>query len=261
MYNPLRYIDPSGWVISRPERNGILPPPDGSDFDNYVPGRITSYGFSTEYNAYTYSYNIHEATVTASRYTWAEQWCRDYTWNRRGQYSSEYSGGEVYISPTTNSGGGGGGGNGGSAIVPIQTAITVDGIVIANNISYYEKYPSEIKDLGAKIKLRLKTGDPLKKASTQKIGERAVGRMQIANKALGATGIALSVIDIYTSGEINVSNGFYAGVAVLSAFPGAGWIIGGMALTLDIAFYSYTGESFGDNLSHWFGDPSYKFRE
>lgn len=44
-------------------------------------------------------------------------------------------------------------------------------------------------------------------------------------------------------------------------YPGVGWIIGGVALTLDIAFYSYTGESFGDNLSHWFGDPSYKFRE
>ena len=136
MYNPLRYIDPSGWVISRPERNVILPPPDGSDFDNYVPGRITSDGFSTEYNAYTYSYNMHEVTVTASRYTWAEQWCRDYTWNRREQYSSEYSGGEVYISPTTGSGGGGsGGGNGGSSSIVQAVGITysVIGSIFYNN--------------------------------------------------------------------------------------------------------------------------------
>lgn len=117
--------------------------PDGSDFDNYVPGRITSDGFSTEYNAYTYSYNMYEVTVTASPYTWAEQWCRDYTWNRRGQYSPEYSGGEVYISPTTSFGGGGsGGGNGGSAMVPIQMATTtVDGVVV-NNVNYYKKYPT-----------------------------------------------------------------------------------------------------------------------
>lgn len=117
--------------------------PDGSNFDSYVPGRIISDGFSTEHNAYTYSYNMHEVTVTASRYTWAEQWCRDYTWNRRGQYSPEYSGGEVYISPTTSFGGGGsGGGNGGSAMVPIQMATTtVDGVVV-NNVNYYKKYPT-----------------------------------------------------------------------------------------------------------------------
>jgi hypothetical protein len=32
-------------------------------------------------------------------------------------------------------------------------------------------------------------------------------------------------------------------------------------LEQDLAFYGFTGESFGDNLNHWCGDPSWKFRK
>lgn len=105
--------------------------PDGSDFDNYVPGRITSDGFSTEYNAYTYSYNMYEVTVTASRYTWAEQWCRDYTWNRRGTYSSEYSGGEVIV-PNGGAGGFTGASFNNSSIDKID--ITVQSLNVSNGL-------------------------------------------------------------------------------------------------------------------------------
>ncbi len=55
LYNPLRYMDPTGWVMSRPEGSGILPPPDGDEFDDYVPGMVTSGGYSSEYDAYTLS--------------------------------------------------------------------------------------------------------------------------------------------------------------------------------------------------------------
>lgn len=266
LYNPLRYVDPSGWVMSRPEGSGILPPPDGDEFDDYVPGMVTSGGYSSEYDAYTYSYNLHEVTVSAGRYTWAEEQCRNITWYGREEYSPEYSGGEVIVASYGNGGGGAGAGcnssnSGRGVMVPIQMAITVDGIVIANNIQYYKKHQEEVKNLGAKIKPGLKKGDLLKKASTQKIGDRAIRRMRGANKVLGIAGAALTVYDIFQSGEINIANGYYATITGLSFIPSAGWIIGGVSLTLDIAFYSFTGESFGDNLSHWCGDPSWRFRE
>ncbi|MBQ8958065.1 MAG: hypothetical protein IJ057_06140 [Bacteroidales bacterium] len=88
-----------------------------------------------------------------------------------------------------------------------------------------------------------------------------IASLKIGGKVLGVTSVAISGIDIYTSGEINVSNGYNAVVAGLCMIPGASWIIGGVSLTLDLAFYGITGESFGDNLGHWFGDPSWKFPE
>ena len=273
MYNPLRYIDPSGWLPGKPSNSR---PDDPPGLGNYHPGIYNPTDSESAWLVRLPDVDVIATSLgsNANTNTTITPYTEGTIWDNNHYLDKPKDTGPVlYETPIGHGGGGGGIGMGPnnhwgnskltSAIVPIQTAITVDGIVLANNISYYKKYPSEIKDLGAKIKPRLKTGDPLKKASTQKIGERAVGRMHIANKALGYTGIALSVIDIYASGEINISNGFYAGVAILcvAAPVGAGWIIGGVALTLDIAFYSYTGESFGDNLSHWFGDPSYKFRE
>ena len=268
MYNPLKYVDPSGWRQSLPNGNGDAPPPDGDETGYYVTGVYTYTGFNNEY--YSYNYGLNEVTVTPYGNSWAMEECRRLGEQNCGGLSAEISGGEANL-PIISGCIGGGGGSGGAGynnsssgsnhMVSIQMATTIDGIVISNNIQYYKKYPNEVKDLGAKIKPGLKIGDPMKKASTRKIGERAVGRMRIANKVLGIAGVAISGIDIYTSGEINVSNGYNAVVAGLCLIPGAGWIIGGVSLTLDLAFYGFTGESFGDNLGHWFGDPSWKFPE
>ena len=97
--------------------------------------------------------------------------------------------------------------------------------------------------------------------SVKEIKAGKIANLKIGGNVLGVTGIVLSGIDIYVSGEINASNGYYAAIAGLSFVPHAGWIIGGVSLTLDITFYGFTGESFGDNLSHWCGDPAWKFRE
>jgi len=261
---------PSGWVSSRPERNGILPPPDGSDFDNYVPGRITSDGFSTEYNAYTYSYIMYEVTVTASRYTWAGQWCRDYTWNRREQYSSEYSGGEVYISPTTNSGGGGGGGIGmgannqfgNSKLTPsaVNYVATGVGTITGYQKSLWEK-PKSRAQKAINQKKAYETQKALKqKGITKSVKEIKAGKITNLNKAsnvLGATGVLISSYELYTTNEIKPSHlydftasatCFALGVFFVSS-P-AGWIAGAVFLGAEVVSYAFTGQSVGEHLNN-----------
>lgn len=109
MYNPLRYVDPSGWLMSRPKGSGTMPPPDGDEFDNYVPGVYVSTGFSSEFDAYTYNYSMYEVTITGSSYSWAEQRCRDYIWNGQEQYSPENSGGLIIMASGYDHGGVAGG--------------------------------------------------------------------------------------------------------------------------------------------------------
>ena len=267
MYNPLRYIDPSGWVISRPERNGILPPPDGSDFDNYVPGRITSDGFSTEHNAYTYSYNMHEVTVTASRYTWAEQWCRDYTWNRRGQYSSEYSGGEVYISPTTSSGGGGGigmGANnqfGNSKLTPsvVNNVVTGAGTITGYQKSLWEK-PKSRTQKAINQKKAYETQKALKqKGITKSVKEiKATNGAKLAkySRCCSLLGVGLEVVDIGINHQLSTSNVVNGVVAVVSI-----WVapVGIVYFGVELGSWIFTGNTFSEHIDNWCKEPLYEW--
>ena len=267
MYNPLRYIDPSGWVISSPERNGILPPPDGSDFDNYVPGRITSDGFSTECNAYTYSYNMYEVTVTASRYTWAGQWCKDYTWNRREQYSSEYSGGEVYISPTTNSGGGGGsigmGANnqfGNSKLTPsaVNYVATGAGTITGYQKSLWEK-PKSRAQKAINQKKAYETQKALKqKGITKSVKEIKAGKianLKVGSAALGVFSIGMEGYQMIDNQEISVSNCVNVVVAGLGIVF---WQVSLAYMVIDVGSLVITGNSIGSNIDIWCGGSIYK---
>lgn len=269
LYNPLRYVDPTGWVMSRPEGSGILPPPDGDEFDDYVPGMVTSGGYSSEYDAYTYSYNLHEVTVSASRYTWAEEQCRNITWYGREEYSPEYSDGEVYISYGGIGGGGGACSNGSwNTKEIVNGGIQLSGYVLSVTSSLQscqgytlktsEDYTRIGKNLNKaqKAKLALKYPEQLSKsASAAKYGRAVAKGMRQSGNILGAVGVGLELAEVGLSGEVYASNFYNAtiGIACIVAGP-YGWIIGGVALVGDIAFYAFTGRNIGGNIDRLFDD-------
>ena len=111
MYNPLKYVDPSGWLMSLPNGHGVAPPPDGDETGYYITGVYTATGFNSEYNYYGYTYGLNEVTVTPYGNSWAREECKTLVWeNNGGGLSAEYSGGEANV-PTISAGGGGGGGS------------------------------------------------------------------------------------------------------------------------------------------------------
>ena len=272
MYNPLKYVDLSGWGMTLPEGLGVLPPPDGDEIDIFPTGVYTDTGFSSEYNSYTYNYGLSEVEVTPYG-TWAEQRCKELVWEQNcGGLSAEYSGGEVNV-PILS-----GGGGGGIFWTNYTGSPSKDNGIASNSVSYGISYAGLVtgfkKDLWEKPRSRAQKAINQKKAyntqkalkakgitkSVKEIRAGKITNLKTGGNVLGAIGFGLSGYDIIQSGEINVSNGYNLVIAGLCLLP-SGWIIGGVALTLDLAFYGFTGESFGDNLSHWFGDPSKEFRK
>ena len=273
LYNPLRYVDPSGW---RPGiGNGR--PDDPPGLDNYQPGIYNSVDSESAYVVC-----LNEVIVPGTS-GGASQSCSDtyYTegtnWDD-GQYYS-YFGVPTDAGPnlqeSTNGYGGGGGGaigmgsnnqSGNSKLTPsvVNNVVTGAGTITGYQKSLWEK-PKSRAQKAINQKKAYNTQKALKaKGITKSVKEIKAGKianLKAGGVALGVLSIGLEGIDIYTSGEINVSNGFYTVMTGLGFIPGAGWIISGVTITLDLAFYGFTGEPFGDNLSHWCGDPSWKFRK
>lgn len=274
LYNPLRYVDPTGW---RPGiGNGR--PDDPPGLDNYQPGTYNSAD-----SDYAYVVCLNEVTVTATS-GGASQSCSNtnYTegtsWDD-GQYYSYFgaftdAGPNLQESTNGYGGGGGGGGaigmgsnnrSGNSKLTPsvVNNVVTGTGTITGYQKSLWEK-PKSRAQKAINQKKAYNTQKALKaKGITKSVKEIRAGKitnLKTGGNVLGAIGFGLSGYDIIQSGEINVSNGYNLVIAGLCLLP-SGWIIGGVALTLDLAFYGFTGESFGDNLSHWFGDPSKEFRK
>ena len=276
MYNPLKYVDPSGWMMSRPSGSGGIPPQFTAPQPVAVDGGyqlvcidgIMYAGCLNEVEC------IDKAITSSGADSWAKDECRTIVWeNNGGGHSAEHDAGVVNV-PTISAGGGGGGswtgGNNTSAKSEglssntISYTVSYAGLVTGYKKSLWEK-PLTRTQKAINQKKAYNTQKALKaKGITKSVKEIKAGKianLKAGGIVVGVTGIGLSVYDIIQSGEINVSNGYNTVVAGLCMIPGAGWIIGGVSLTLDLAFYGFTGESFGDNLGHWFGDPSWKFPE
>ena len=270
MYNPLRYIDPSGWVM----KPGNSRPDDPPGLGNYRPG---IYNPTDSESAWLVRFPDVDVIATslgsnANTNTTITPYTEGTPWNNYQQYS--YLGTDTRPMPTLGSGGGGGGSIGmapnnhwgNSKLTPsvVNNVATGAGTITGYQKSLWEK-PKSRTQKAINQKKAYETQKALKqKAITKSVKEikaAKITNLKAGGNVLGVTGIGLSVYDIIQSGEINVSNGYNAVVAGLCMIPGAGWIIGGVSLTLDLSFYCFTGESFGDNLSHWCGDPSKKFRE
>lgn len=273
MYNPLKYVDPSGWMMSRPSGSGGIPPQFTAPQPVAVDGGyqlvcidgIMYAGCLNEVEC------IDKAITSSGADSWAKDECRTIVWeNNGGGHSAEHDAGVVNV-PTISAGGGSWtGGNNTSAKSEglssntISYTVSYAGLVTGYKKSLWEK-PLTRAQKAINQKKAYNTQKALKaKGITKSVKEIKAGKianLKAGGIVVGVTGIGLSVYDIIQSGEINVSNGYNTVVAGLCMIPGAGWIIGGVSLTLDLAFYGFTGESFGDNMGHWFGDPSWKFPE
>lgn len=268
MYNPLRYIDPSGWLPGKPSNSRPDNPPG---LGNYRPGIYNPTDSESAWLVRLPDVDVIATSLGSNANTSTTNYTEGTKWNNNEQYS--------YFGTTTDSSpvlyetpiGHGGGGSligmapnnqwGNSQLTPsvVNNVVTGAGTITGYQKSLWEK-PKSRTQKAINQKKAYETQKALKAKgitkSVKQIKAAKITNLKAGGYALGAIGIGLSGYDIIQSGEINVSNGYYAGVAVLSVFPGAGWIIGGASLTLDLAFYCFTGESFGDNLGHWFGDPS-----
>lgn len=277
MYNPLKYIDPSGWYPSLPDGYGVTPPPDGDEVGNYITGVYTDTGFSSEYNSYTYSYGLSEVTVTPYGNTWAQQRCKELVWeNNGGGLPADCSGGEVNV-PILS---GGGYGPGVSGANNLNSPSKNDGIS-SNLVSYGVSYAGVVtgykRDLWEKPRSRAQKATNQKKAyNTQKalkakgitkhvkeIKAGKIANLKAGCNVLGVVGAACTVYDVAynNNGIANPSHviDLGIGIACLCAGP-AGWIIGASYLAIDICSYAISGQSIGTNVNTWCGNIGFDFK-
>lgn len=271
MYNPLRYIDPSGWA---PREPGNGQPGDPPGLGNYHPGIYNPTDSESAWLVRLPDVDVIATSLGSNANTTITPYTEGTIWDNNHYLDKPKDTGPVlYETPIGHGGSGGGIGTGpnnhwgNSKLTPsvVNNVVTGAGTITGYQKSLWEK-PKSRAQKAINQKKAYETQKALKQKgitkSVKEIKAAKIANLKAGGYVLGAIGIGLSGYDIIQSGEINVSNGYYAGVAILSTFvPGAGWIIGGVALTLDLAFYGFTGESFGDNLSHWFGDPSREFRK
>lgn len=269
MYNPLRYVDPSGWLMSRPKGSGAMPPPDGDEVDIFPTGVYTDTGFSSEYNSYTYSYGLSEVTVTPYGDTWAEQKCKELVWEQNcGGLPADCSGGEANV--TIGCGGGGGLGvfwtnysknpskNNGVASNLVSYGISYAGVVTGFKKDLWEK-PGNRAQKAINQKKAYNTQKALKAKgitkSVKQIKAAKITNLKTGGNVLGAVGLGISVYDVMTTEVIRPSNIYEITtsmtcvvLAYVCSGP-VGWIAGAVVLGAEIISYSYTGMSVGENLN------------
>lgn len=271
MYNPLKYVDPSGWRLSKPEGNGALPPPDGNEAGYYITGVYTDTGFNSEYNCYSYTYGFHEVTVTPHGNSWAMEECRRLGEQNCGGLSAEYDGGEVNV-PTVSAGGGGGGGMG----TNYAGSPSKDYGIASNSLSYGVSYAGVvtgfIKDKWENPGSRAQKAINQKKAykiqktlkakgitkSVKQIKAGKITSLKTGGTILGAVGVLASGYDLYMTNEIKPSHlynftasGTCLALGLIFTTSPVGWIAGAVFLGTEICSYAFTGQSFGENLDNW----------
>ena len=170
MYNPLKYVDPSGWLMSRPSGSGGIPP----QFTAPQPVAVDGGYQLAVIDGMLYGGRLNEVEIIDTAITssgvdsWARQECQNIVWeNIGGGHSAEYDGGEVNV--PTISGGGGGRSSGGfghstslidhsSTTVPTvpemhmvcSQIFTYDGMVYTNSSKYIRI------DAGQHVKVEIK---------------------------------------------------------------------------------------------------------
>lgn len=279
MYNPLKYVDPSGWMMSRPSGSGGIPP----QFKAPQPAAVDGGYRLVEIDGVLYggclidTYAIDYACTSSSGgNNQAEQDCRELIGEQNHGVLFEDYPDEANV-PTIRAGGGGGGGfwtggnntsaksNGLNYVISFASySNSTLGTLVSNNYDFYKHRATseEIKQLGAKLRPHLKkVNSPLAKKSTMAIGKEACENLRIAGRVVGIGGLLIEGAEVYVTREIKPSNFLDIGITatcILCTGP-AGWIIGGAYLIADIISYSYSGRSLGENMDHYiFNDWSKK---
>ena len=126
MYNPLKYVDPSGWMMSRPSGSGGIPP----QFTAKQPVAVDGGYQVVCIDGMLYGGRLNEVEVIDTAISssgvdsWARQECQKIVWeNNGGGHSAEYDGGVVNV--PTISGVGGGSSSAGMTINNKSTSINI----------------------------------------------------------------------------------------------------------------------------------------
>ena len=262
MYNPLRYIDPSGWALREPGNS----PDDPPRLNNYRPG--TYYSADPEY---AWLVRLDEVEVSATsldhdinnkgtNYTEGTQW------SNNEQYT--YLGTTHNTGPTLGSGGFGGGtiittpnnqwGN--SKLTPsvVNYVATGVGTITGYQKSLWEK-PKSRAQKAINQKKAYETQKALKaKGITKSVKEIKAGKianLTKASNALGIVGLGISMLDPVINNEIRPSNVYEIGTSATCLALGVfvvgspvGWIAGGVFLEAEVISYAFTGQSIGTHL-------------
>ena len=262
MYNPLRYIDPSGWALREPGNS----PDDPPRLNNYRPG--TYYSADPEY-AWLVRLNEVEVSATSlghdinnkgTNYTEGTQW------SNNEQYT--YLGATHNTGPVLESGGFGGGtiittpnnqwGN--SKLTPsvVNYVATGAGTITGYQKSLWEK-PKSRAQKAINQKKAYETQKALKaKGITKSVKEIKAGKianLTKASNALGIVGLGISMLDPVINNEIRPSNVYEIGTSATCLALGVfvvgspvGWIAGGVFLGAEVISYAFTGQSIGTHL-------------
>ena len=277
MYNPLKYVDPSGWMMSRPSGSGGIPP----QFTAPQPAAVDGGYRLVEIDGVLYggclidTYAIDYACTSSSGgNNQAEQDCRELIGEQNNGVLFEEYPDEANV-PTIRAGGGGGGWGTNYAGSPSK-----DYGIASNSLSYGVSYAGVVtsfkqdkwKNPGSRAqkainqKKAYNTQKALKaKGITKSVKEIKAGKitnLSKANHALGMVGLAITGVDIaYNNGIANPSHFLDAGIGVACLLAGpAGWIIGASYLAVDICSYAISGQSIGANIDTWCGGVGFDFK-
>lgn len=269
LYNPLRYVDPTGWQLGI----GDGRPDDPPGLDNYQPGTYNSAD-----SDYACIVCLNEVTVTATS-GGAPQSCSNtnYTegtsWDD-GQYYSYFgaftdAGSNLQESTNGYGGGGGGGGaigmgsnnlSGNSKLTPsvVNYVATGAGTITGYQKNLWEK-PKSRAQKAINQKKAYNTQKALKaKGITKSVKEIKAGKianLKTGSKALGVLSIGLEGYEMVNNKEVNVSNIVNI---VAAGFGIVFWEVSLAYLVIDVGSMVITGNSIGDHIDRWCGGPIYK---
>ena len=120
-----------------------------------------------------------------------------------------------------------------------------------------------LDELGKSLKSTYEAKGIVPKGSSgMTVGKIAARRMSTISNALGITGVALVGVDVVLDDYvIYPSHLLDAGVGIICISAGPpGWIVGASYLAIDLGFYVFTGQSFGQNLNYWCGGIGYDLK-
>ena len=272
LYNPLRYVDPTGW---RPGiGNGR--PDDPPGLDNYQPGIYNSVDSESAYVVCLNEVIVPGTSGGASQSCSNTNYTEGTSWDD-GQYYS-YFGAFTDAGPnlqeSTNGYGGGGGGaigmgsnnlSGNRKLTPSVLSFptaAVGTLLGATYYSYKQENRTALTELGKglskaqKAKLAAKFPKELSKgASAAKYGEAVTKVIKKSGTKLGAIGLGISAIDPIIHNEIKPSNIYEVttsatclALSLCFASNPVGWIAGAVFLGAEVCSYAFTGQTIGAHL-------------
>lgn len=271
MYNPLRYIDPSGWLPGKPSNSR---PDDPPGLGNYRPGIYNPTDSEFAWLVRLPDVDVIATSLGSNANTTITPYTEGTIWDNNHYLDKPKDTGPVlYETPIGHGGGGGGIGTGPNnqwgnsqltpSVVNFPTA-TVSTLLGASSKSYLNSKES-LTDLGKsltkaqKAKLAAKYPKELSKgASAAKYGRVVAGKMGKAGNVLGGVGLGISLADPFINNEIKPSNIYEIGTSAtcvaLSVFvvgSPVGWIAGGVFLGAEVISYAFTGQSIGTHLDQY----------